>query len=106
MDWNAELAYDVMPKSGPMRAMRTFRDANYALLDDLGASFAISRRWVKPYPMNLTLHAPVEALLKIAWHRTPRAGRRLRPRDRRDHSPAGRPAAAPGGLNPDSRRTR
>jgi 2-methylcitrate dehydratase len=36
-----------------------------ALLDDLGASFAISRRWVKPYPMNLTLHAPVEALLKI-----------------------------------------
>src|SRR4029077_2543171 len=36
-----------------------------ALLDDLGAAFAISRRWVKPYPMNLTLHAPVEALLKI-----------------------------------------
>ena len=36
-----------------------------ALLDDLGSSFVIIERWVKPYPMNLTLHAPVEALLKI-----------------------------------------
>jgi 2-methylcitrate dehydratase len=36
-----------------------------ALLDDLGESYAISRRWVKPYSMNLTLHAPVEALTKI-----------------------------------------
>ena len=35
------------------------------LLDGLGESYAISTRWVKPYPMNLTLHAPVEALLKI-----------------------------------------
>lgn len=36
-----------------------------ALLDDLGASFIISDRWVKRYPMNTTLHAPVEALLNI-----------------------------------------
>ena len=36
-----------------------------ALLDDLGGSFVISDRWVKPYPMNTTLHAPVEALLAV-----------------------------------------
>jgi len=36
-----------------------------ALLDDLGTSFVITERWVKGYPMNVTLHAPVEALLKI-----------------------------------------
>jgi 2-methylcitrate dehydratase len=36
-----------------------------ALLDDLGKSFIITGRWVKRYPMNTTLHAPVEALLKI-----------------------------------------
>jgi 2-methylcitrate dehydratase len=36
-----------------------------ALLDGLGESWAINRRWVKPYPMNLTLHAPVEALLQV-----------------------------------------
>lgn len=35
MDWNAELAYFVTPKSGPMRPMRTLIDANRALLDDL-----------------------------------------------------------------------
>ena len=35
------------------------------LLDGLGASFVITERWSKAYPMNLTLHAPVEALLKI-----------------------------------------
>ena len=35
------------------------------LLDDLGESFEITRRWAKAYPMNLTLHAPVEALLKV-----------------------------------------
>ena len=35
------------------------------LLDDLGESFVITDRWVKGYPMNVTLHAPVEALLKI-----------------------------------------
>ena len=35
------------------------------LLDGLGESFEITRRWAKAYPMNLTLHAPVEALLKI-----------------------------------------
>jgi 2-methylcitrate dehydratase PrpD len=36
-----------------------------ALLDGLGESWIITRRWVKRYPMNTTLHAPVEALLKI-----------------------------------------
>jgi 2-methylcitrate dehydratase len=36
-----------------------------ALLDDLGSSYVITDRWVKGYPMNVTLHAPVEALLKI-----------------------------------------
>ena len=36
-----------------------------ALLDGLGSSFVITDRWVKGYPMNVTLHAPVEALLKI-----------------------------------------
>lgn len=36
-----------------------------ALLDGLGESWFISSRWVKRYPMNTTLHAPVEALLKV-----------------------------------------
>ena len=36
-----------------------------ALLDGLGDSFVITDRWVKNYPMNVTLHAPVEALLTI-----------------------------------------
>jgi 2-methylcitrate dehydratase PrpD len=36
-----------------------------ALLDGLGSSFIIMNRWVKRYPMNTTLHAPVEALLTI-----------------------------------------
>jgi 2-methylcitrate dehydratase PrpD len=31
----------------------------------LGESYFISDRWVKAYPMNVTLHAPVEALLSI-----------------------------------------
>ncbi len=50
MSWNAELAYVVTPKSGPMRAMRTLRDANYAFLEDLtpqsrhrGYWFAVGR---------------------------------------------------------------
>jgi 2-methylcitrate dehydratase PrpD len=36
-----------------------------ALLDGLGESWFITGRWVKRYPMNTTLHAPVEALLKV-----------------------------------------
>jgi len=36
-----------------------------ALFGGLGESFIITGRWVKRYPMNTTLHAPVEALLKI-----------------------------------------
>jgi 2-methylcitrate dehydratase len=35
------------------------------LLDGLGQHFLVTDRWVKGYPMNATLHAPVEALLKI-----------------------------------------
>lgn len=45
MSWNAELAYDVTPKSGPMRAMRTLRDANHALLDDLTAQCRYRGHW-------------------------------------------------------------
>jgi len=36
-----------------------------ALFGGLGESFIVTGRWVKRYPMNTTLHAPVEALLKI-----------------------------------------
>lgn len=36
-----------------------------ALLDGLGDSWFITSRWIKRYPMNTTLHAPVEALLQI-----------------------------------------
>lgn len=35
------------------------------LLDGLGEQWVITGRWVKRYPMNTTLHAPVEALLKV-----------------------------------------
>src|SRR5262249_51093894 len=35
------------------------------MFGDLGKSFLITDRWVKAYPMNVTLHAPVEALLSI-----------------------------------------
>ncbi len=35
------------------------------LFDGIGDSFIIMDRWVKRYPMNTTLHAPVEALLQI-----------------------------------------
>jgi 2-methylcitrate dehydratase PrpD len=35
------------------------------LLDGLGDSWSITGRWVKRYPMNTTLHAPVEALLEV-----------------------------------------
>jgi len=35
------------------------------MFDGLGESFVITSRWVKAYPMNTTLHAPTEALLKV-----------------------------------------
>ena len=35
------------------------------LFGGIGESFIITDRWVKAYPMNVTLHAPVEALLSI-----------------------------------------
>jgi 2-methylcitrate dehydratase len=36
-----------------------------AMFEGLGDSFVITDRWVKRYPMNTTLHAPVESLLKV-----------------------------------------
>ena len=45
MNWDAELAYFVTPKSGPMRAMRTLHDVKYALLDDLTAHYRHRRYW-------------------------------------------------------------
>jgi 2-methylcitrate dehydratase len=39
-----------------------------AMLEGLGPDFddfVITKRWVKRYPMNTTLHAPVESLLKV-----------------------------------------
>lgn len=36
-----------------------------AIFDGIGESWIITQRWVKRYPMNTTLHAPVEALLQI-----------------------------------------
>jgi 2-methylcitrate dehydratase PrpD len=35
------------------------------LLGGLGESWSITERWVKAYPMNTTLHAPAEALMKV-----------------------------------------
>ena len=45
MNWSTELAYDVTPKSGPIRAMRTLRDANYAFLEDLTPQCRYRRHW-------------------------------------------------------------
>ncbi|HEY6532319.1 MAG TPA: MmgE/PrpD family protein [Acidimicrobiales bacterium] len=36
-----------------------------ALFDGLGDSWVITERWSKSYPLNVTLHAPVEALNQI-----------------------------------------
>ena len=47
MNWNAELAYYVTPKSGPMRPMQTLRDANYAFLDDLSARCRLRGYWFR-----------------------------------------------------------
>ncbi len=47
MSWNAELAYFVTPKSGPMRPMMTLRDANHALLDDLPVRYRHQRHWFR-----------------------------------------------------------
>jgi 2-methylcitrate dehydratase len=35
------------------------------MFEGLGESYIITNRWVKAYPMNTTLHAPTEALLKV-----------------------------------------
>lgn len=45
MNWNTELRYFVTPKSGPMRAMRTLRDVNHALMDDLTPQHRYQRHW-------------------------------------------------------------
>jgi 2-methylcitrate dehydratase len=46
---------------------KIFANATYdeSALAGLGESWAIMDTWVKPYPMNATLHSAVEALLKI-----------------------------------------
>jgi len=36
-----------------------------AMFEGLGQDWVILSRWVKAYPMNTTLHAPTEALLKV-----------------------------------------
>jgi hypothetical protein len=45
MQWNAELAYFITPRSGPMRPMRTLADVNQALLDDLPHKIRHQPRW-------------------------------------------------------------
>ena len=46
MNWNAELAYDAMLEARPRCGrLRTLRDANYALLDDLGAQCRYRGHW-------------------------------------------------------------
>ena len=52
-----------------------------ALLDGLGDSWFITSRWIKRYPMNTTLHAPVEALLQVM--REQRSAPQRHRRDRR-----------------------
>ena len=47
---------------------KTFAEGEFdeaALIGGLGESFVISDTWLKGYPMNATLHSPVEALLHI-----------------------------------------
>jgi len=45
MYWDAELAYRITPKSGPMRAMQTLLDANRALTQDLPKGSLKQPRW-------------------------------------------------------------
>jgi hypothetical protein len=46
MHWDKELAYTIMPKSGPMRGMETLIDANHALSKDLPLAFLRRRHWL------------------------------------------------------------
>lgn len=57
MNWNIELAYFVTPKSGPMRPMKTLRDVNHALLDDLPARCRHQRHWFAVGRLLLTAAA-------------------------------------------------
>jgi hypothetical protein len=46
MGWDTELIFFVTPKSGPLRAMRTLRDVNHALLDDLKHRQRARPQWI------------------------------------------------------------
>src|SRR3990172_8383301 len=56
------------PLEGEYGFYRVFAQGEYdpaALIADLGGSYKIMETWLKAYPMNTTLHAPVEALLQL-----------------------------------------
>jgi 2-methylcitrate dehydratase len=58
----------VMPLEGSFGFYHTFALGECdltALTKDLGRSYKIMDTWIKLYPMNGTLHAPIEALLHI-----------------------------------------
>jgi hypothetical protein len=46
MSWNAELAFLVTPKSGPLRPMRTLVDAARTLVDDLPQTYRRRSYWI------------------------------------------------------------
>lgn len=46
MRLGAELAYWITPKSGPIRPLRTLRDSNRAMLDDLPSECRTRRHWL------------------------------------------------------------
>jgi hypothetical protein len=90
MDWNVELTYLVTPKSGPMRAMQTLRDLNYAFLDDLTAHcshrghwYAVGRLLVKAatsrarLDVMLVTEALMMALETEGWMTAQRVGPRM-----------------------------
>lgn len=43
--WHATLAYQIAPKSGPLRRMETLLDVNQALLNDLPPGFLRHPLW-------------------------------------------------------------
>lgn len=47
MRWESELTFFVTPKSGPMRPMRTLRELNLAMLDDLTFRDRQRAHWVR-----------------------------------------------------------
>jgi hypothetical protein len=47
MNLSVELAYWITPKSGPVRPLRTLRDVNRAMLDDLPPERGRQRHWLR-----------------------------------------------------------